>query len=305
MMSLPPPLEPGELIGVFAAASPVQKAMLEAGVEALESFGFSVRLAPGILSQRGYLAGSDQERAASFNALVGDSEVRVLWAARGGYGSGRIIDQLDLDSLGSRPVVGSSDLTALSLALRRRGRTFIHGAMVASDAPPQRAGLGLVLALLTGRTGQGTVLGGGPLRIISGGPAVEVVGTLEGGCLSLLAAACGTRDQLVAQDAICLIEEVNERPFRIDRMLQQLKLSGAFEGVRAVIFGEMPGCEQEGLSLDEVLVDVLGDLDVPLLSGLPTGHVEQTPHHPMPHGRRARITNDRLLLVEPVVDLGS
>jgi muramoyltetrapeptide carboxypeptidase len=298
------PLRPGETIGVFAPASPLHLPMLEAGIEMIENYGFRVRRAPDLDARHHYLAGTDAQRAAAFNTLVQDPDVRLLWAARGGYGTARILDRLDLPALGGRAVVGSSDLTALSLCLRRRGFPFIYGAMVASSAPLQRAGLGLLLALLTGRTARGTVLGGAPLRQIHGAPVQELRGRLEGGCLSLLAAAAGTRERLDARGAICILEDTNESPYRIDRMLLQLRRSGCLRGARAFIFGEMPGCQQhpeQGYHLDAVLRDALGDLDLPIFVDLPTGHVARAAHHPLPFGAHARLVEDRLLLDEAIV----
>ncbi len=301
----PAPLRPGDTIGVFAPASPIQRPMLDAGVALLETRGFAVRVARGIDDRRRYLAGDDAARAAGFAELAGDPEVRVLWGARGGYGCGRIVDRLDLGALAGRPVVGSSDLTAISLALRRRGSTFLHGAMVASEPPLQRAGIDLVLDLLTGTRGAGFEIGRTTLRTVVEGGDEAVEGVLEGGCLSLLAAAAGTPDALLAAGAICVMEDVGERPFRIDRMLVQLRRAGCLDGVRAVVFGEMPGCSQnadQGYELDEVLADCLGDLGVPILAGLPVGHVVSAPHFPVPMGLRARLEGGRLVLDEALVE---
>ncbi|MAE70137.1 MAG: LD-carboxypeptidase [Gemmatimonadetes bacterium] len=298
-------LRPGDTIGVFAPASPVQRPMLEAGVALLESRGFKVRPASAIYGRHRYLAGTDDERAGAMNEMLRDPEVRVLWAARGGYGCGRIVERLDLDLLGDRFMVGCSDLTALSLALRRRGAPFIHGAMVASEPPPQRAGLDLALALLSGKRGPGSPIADQPLRVIANPPQSPVEGVLEGGCLSILAAAAGTPNALRAAGALCVIEDTGERPYRIDRMLLQLRRSGCLDGVKALIFGEMPGCAQPNdtsYSLDDLLRDCLGDLGVPILAGLPAGHVENAPHAPVPLGFRATLTGGRLVLAEPVVE---
>ncbi len=298
-------LRPGDTIGVFAPSSPIQRPMLEAGVALIESRGFKVRLASAIYGRHRYLAGTDAERAEALNGLLHDPEVRVLWAARGGYGCGRIIDRLDLNILGDRFVVGCSDLTALSLALRRRDAPFIHGAMVASESPLQRAGLDLALALLSGKRGAGSPIADQPLRVIANPSSAPIEGVLEGGCLSILAAAAGTPNPLRTAGALCVIEDAGERPYRIDRMLLQLRRSGCLDDVKALIFGEMPGCAQPhdgSYSLDDLLEDCLGDLGVPILAGLPAGHVESAPHAPLPLGFRARLTGGRLVLAEPVVE---
>lgn len=295
----PRPIEPGDTIGVFAPASPIQGPMLDAGVEHLRSLGYQVRVADDITARHRYLAGDDERRLGEWNALVDDPDVRLLWAARGGYGSGRLLEGTHWAALERDPrlIVGCSDITALHLGFRSRGLVALHGPMVASDGAADRAGLAEVLRIAGGVWPPAPLP---PLRVV-----VEAEGAVEGpvvgGCLSLVAAAVGTPEGLAADGAIVFLEDQNERPYRLDRMLEQIRRSGVLRDARAVVFGEMPGCVQhaeQGYGLDDVLRALLCDLGIPVLAGLPSGHVSSGLHRTIALGCRARVSGDTLELLE-------
>jgi muramoyltetrapeptide carboxypeptidase len=287
---LPAPLRRGDLVGVCAPAGPVDPDALRRGVDELVALGFEVRLAPGVLARTGFTAGSAERRAADLRLLLEDDDVRAVVCARGGAGAGRVVARLDVELVreGSKLLLGYSDVTFLHLAYARAGVVSLHGPMAArelADAAYDRDSLWHAL------TGEGDPYHSseGELAVLRRG---EAEGVLRGGCLSILAAAAGTPWALgTDEDTILFLEDVDERPYRIDRMLGQLRASGAFASVRGVVFGEMPGClpdQDAGYSLSSVLLEALEGLDVPVALGLASGHTTR-PAVTLPLGVCARL----------------
>lgn len=284
----PPALKEGDLIGVCAPAGPVDQALLDRGVAELRSLGFEVRLADGVLARTGFTAGPARGRLEDLRTLFSDEKVAGIVCARGGSGSGWLLPHLDASFLLARPkvFVGYSDITLLHLYLNRLGLTTFHGPMVArefAEATYDRVGF------LWAVTGRGRPFASQDLRVLRRGRAE---GRLRGGCLSLLAAAAGTPWALdAAEDTILFLEDVDEPPYRVDRLLFQLRASAALGGVRGIVFGEMKGCtpsRSEDCSLADVILAALDGLDLPIAFGLPSGHAE-APCVTLPLGVRARL----------------
>lgn len=278
MPSLKPrALRPGDLVGVAAPAGPVDEERLARGVAELEMLGFATRVAPGVLDRQGFTAGTVETRLEQLEGLVADPDVAAIACARGGAGAGRLLTRLDPSGLRThlKPLVGYSDITWLHLALGRLGVVSLHGPMVArelaaGDAAYHRESLWHAL------TGEGDpyVSQPGDLHPLRRG---EARGVLRGGCLSILAAAAGTPWSLQTggQPTVLFLEDVDEPPYRIDRMLLQLRESGGFDGVRGIVFGEMKGCRpgpEADYALEEVLLEALRGVDVPVAFGFPSGH---------------------------------
>lgn len=300
-------MRPGEVLGVVAPAGPVDEERLRRGVAELEGLGFAVRLGEGVLDRHHFAAGSWQARLRQIESLVRDPEVRAIVAARGGAGLLHLLPHLDLGPLRAdpRPVVGYSDLTLLHQALACQGLTSLHGPMVARELAEGEAAYDRD-SLWAGLTGEGDpVRSRGLITVVPG----EAEGVLRGGCLSLLVACAGTDWALrtAAEPTILLLEDVDERPYRVDRMLRQLRLSGAFAGVRGVVFGPMAGCdadEDEGYRLLDVVREALEGFRGPVASGVPSGHRAQ-PMTTLPLGLPARLSCTReagqLEILEPAV----
>jgi muramoyltetrapeptide carboxypeptidase len=270
-------LRPGDVVGVPAPAGPVEAERLDAGVAELRALGFEVRAANGVLERRGFTAGDGGLRLRQLHELFADPEVRAIVCARGGAGTLHLLPQLDerLLSRCPKPLVGCSDVTALHQVLAHLGIPSLHGPMVAGDLAggEDRYDRASLWSALTGE-GDPWTSPPGSLTALRAGAAS---GVLRGGCLSLLAALAGTRWGLDTgrEDTLLLVEDVNERPYRVDRMLRQLRLAGSFAGVRGVVFGQMPGCDagaQDGYTLEDVVREALFGLDVPVAWGLATGH---------------------------------
>jgi len=292
MAAKPRALRPGDVVGVAAPAGPVDGERLERGAAELRALGFTVRVEEGVLDRRGFTAGSLQTRVEQLHRLFADPDVAAIVCARGGAGAGRLLDRLDADLLrrNPKPLVGYSDVTFLHLFLARLGHVSLHGPMAARELAEgerayDRASLWHALS------GEGVPYASDPDELLPLRPG-RAEGVVRGGCLSILAAAAGTRWALpTGEDSILFLEDVDEPPYRIDRMLLQLRASGALDGVRGVVFGDMKGCSprlDEDYTLEEVLLEALGDLELPVALGLSSGHTA-SPNLTLPLGVRARL----------------
>lgn len=267
---------------------------LQAGVVELEALGFAVRLGEGVLDRQGFTAGSLERRLTQLEGLLTDPEVAGVVCARGGAGAGRLLTRLEAASLRThaKPLLGYSDVTWLHLALGRLGVVSLHGPMAArelADGEPAYHRESLWHAL----TGEGDPFVSAPehLHTLRTGSAE---GVLRGGCLSILAAAAGTPWALRpgGEPTVLFVEDVDEPPYRVDRMILQLRASGALDGVRGIVFGEMRGCApgaEADYSLEEVLLEALAGLAVPVAFGLSSGHTTR-PNVTLPLGVAARLT---------------
>ncbi len=265
----------------------------------LRGWGLDVRVPPAVGAGRTgelpWLAGGDAERAAQLTEAWTDPDVRAVWAARGGSGTHRTLDLLDwplLAAAGPRLFVGFSDLTALHDAVAvRLGAATLHGPVVTQlgEAPPQALSATRAAVL----DAAGSVLQG--TGVLPG----MAEGLLVGGNLTVLAAGAGTALQRPAAGGIALLEDVDEVPFRLDRVVTQLLRSGWFDGVRGVALGQFTRCGDPGL-VRLLLHRRLAPLGVPVVEGLPIGHVAE--NAPVGLGVPARLDGAAgTLVVEPAV----
>lgn len=276
---------PGARVRVVAPAGPVRdRAGFDAGL-ALLGQRFQVELDPGVRAAAGYLAGEDARRADELQRALDDAEARVVIAARGGFGTTRILDRLTYDGFAASPkwIVGSSDVTALLVDLWARLRvTTIHGPMVERLARAPGTDAEELLALVEGR---GWTAPAG-LRSVRDGAAT---GPLIGGNLTILAHLVGTIEASVTDGAILFLEEVGEQTYRVDRALVQLARAGWLDGVRGIVLGEFTDCGAgaDGGSVDDLLAERLGALPVPVARSYPAAH--GTRNHPFVHGGRVEL----------------
>jgi muramoyltetrapeptide carboxypeptidase len=272
----PPALKPGDTVGVIAPASNIKRDRLEAGLNRLRAMGYRTSVLPSIFDEDLYFAGSVERRTRELEEMFARPEVRAVVCARGGYGTNYLLEAIDLERLRSHPkiFVGYSDVTTLLTYFADcLGMVTFHGPMVAKDfAHPGGVHVPSWEAALGGSPGwsAGT---SSTLKVLVEGSAE---GILYGGCLSMLVASIGTPYEIRTGGTILFLEDIAVKPFQIDRMLMQLKLSGKLEGVRGIVFGEMLDCVQtkdQPYSLEQVIRRVVGDLGVPIASGLRSGHV--------------------------------
>ncbi len=270
-------LRPGDTVRLVSPAGPPPPEAVKRGEELFTGWGLDVEYAPHALDSYGYLAAPDADRLDDLNNALGDPSVRAVICTRGGYGVQHIVDGVDVQAVREdpKPVVGFSDITGLQLWLwQHAGLATVHGPMAAwrDDRTGPGSAESLRAALLS--TDQITVTRD------PGQPAADVEvpgtasGTLLGGNVSLLAAAAGCRELPGLRGAIVFLEDVGEAPYRLDRMLTQLRRSGAFDGVAGFALGQWTDCDGDPgtWTVSEMLHDRLGDLGVPILGGLPLGH---------------------------------
>lgn len=302
-MLKPPRLRSGARVALVSPAGPSTPEKIEAALARCRGFDLEPVLAPSARERLAYLAGPDEARLTDLQAALEDPSVDAVWAIRGGYGTMRLLRHLDLEPLVRRPkaFLGFSDNTALHLALARAGLVSFHGPHAGGAFPP--------LAEACFRAVLFEPAPAGPLptgteevpRTLVGGVAE---GELIGGNLALLAALCGTPWALRARGRILVLEDIGEAVYRVDRMLVQLALSGALEGVAGIAFGRFSETPQAdpARGLEAVLAEWAQSLGVPAVMGLPFGHVDE--NWTLPFGVRARLDADAatLRLLEPAVE---
>ncbi len=309
-----PALQKGDTIGIVAPASAMDQASAMRAVENIVRRGYKVKLSDGYLKSRGYLAGEDKMRAAELNAFFADPSVKAILCLRGGYGSPRILDRLKYDAIRKNPkiLVGYSDITAILNGIHSKtGLIVFHGPMA------KEFSIGQGLTPYTEKyfwpafTPESELFddwgGAGPrgrkyLKTISGGKAE---GVLVGGNLSVLACTIGTPYETRSDDCILFLEDVSEKPFRIDRMLNQLRLSGKLGEYKGVLLGSFTNClplRGSGIGLLDVFDHYFSKLGVPVLSGYAAGH--QGDQVTLPIGARIRLdaTAKKVSLLEAPVE---
>jgi len=276
----PPSLQPGDTVGIVAPASNIKREALEQGCAALRELGYKPFYFDSILEQDLYFAGSVERRARELEAMFARDEVRAIFCARGGYGSNYLLTALDPRTIRSQGKIfmGYSDITTLlTWFADSAGLVTFHGPMVTKDfALSDGVDHASFQAALTGLSQWELALGAdsGVKPLVEG----EAEGVFYGGCLSMLVASLGTPWEIRSEDTILFLEDIFAKPYQIDRMLMQLKLAGKLRAVRGIMFGEMVDCVQtqgQGYTLEEVILRVLGDLNVPIAFGLRSGHVSR------------------------------
>jgi muramoyltetrapeptide carboxypeptidase len=274
-------LRAGDLIGLVSPASPIaDPTRIDKGVRYLESLGYRVEVAPSVLKNHGYLAGTDEERAGDLHAFFRRKEVRAIMCIRGGYGTPRLLRLINYRLIASNPkiFVGYSDLTALQLAIwRRTGLVQFHGPMVGVDmADPMDAFTeGLFWQAVTSTAAAGAI----PIPDPQPAPLTKgkARGRLLGGNLALLVSSMGTRYFPDLRGSLLYLEDIGEEPYRVDRMLFQLLNAGILGDVAGVLTGQFSDCAPKdatkpSFSVDEVFRQMADLTDRPFLTGLPFGH---------------------------------
>jgi muramoyltetrapeptide carboxypeptidase len=275
-MIVPPPAGRGATIGVVATAGAVDPAALERGLAQLRGWGFEVRVGAHVLDRRRYCAGEPRDRVADLEAMFRDPSVAAVLCARGGYGTAQILPLLDPALFTAHPklLCGYSDVSPLLGFLVERCRLVaLHGPMIASEIGKgltERSAERLRSLLLRASA---------PWREATCETLAPGVasGRLVGGCLSSLVALLGTPYAVETANGVLFLEDVAERPYRIDRMLTQLRLAGKLDDVRAVILGSFADCDGRDDTdvAAAVFHDVFRDAPYPVVAGFPAGHLSE------------------------------
>ena len=288
----PRAIGPGDRVAIVATSSPFPRDAFAAGVEELRRLGFDPVFDESVFGRAGYLAGEPEARAGAFVRAVRDPSVAAIIAARGGYGCADLLPLLPADDIARHPklVVGYSDVTALLAFLTRRcGIVAVHGPCVAAGLHAGPAGYDdstFVRALTSGEP-LGVLAAASLDSLVDG----EAFGPLHGGNLTQLAASLGTPYAFEPPTgSVLLLEDVGERPYRVDRLLTQLRLAGVFDRARAVVFGQFPGCDEPDGSVTarDAAARALRGFRGPVVWGLPAGHTTG-PALTLPLGVAARV----------------
>ena len=287
----PPALQRGDTVGIVAPASNIQRELLDAGCTLLRDLGYKPFYFDSIVDRDLYFAGTVERRAREVEEMFVRDDVHAILCARGGYGSNYLLSKLDRRKIVLHPkiFVGYSDITTLLTYFADFARmvTF-HGPMVTKDfAQPQGIDLAAWQSAVSGLSTWDIDVGSGMKPLIEG----TAEGILYGGCLSMLVASLGTPHEIRTENTILFLEDIATKPYQIDRMLMQLKLGGKLKDLKGIIFGEMVDCVQsanQGYTIEEVILRVVGDLGVPIAYGLRSGHVSSR-NITLPIGVRAAL----------------
>lgn len=278
----PPALPRGGTIGVAASSYAPREGWLLRGTKALERAGYRLVMDPQLATRRRFTRREDERRAASFTTLWCDPAVHAVIGGTGGYGAVRMLPYLDPACFRAhpKPFVGYSDITALHLWLMRRAgvRTF-HGPTVDDLIPSTRDPTMASLLAALGTPRPATRLGRGIARVVRPGHAV---GRLTGGNLSLVQQTIGTPYEIDTREAILFLEETRDPMSVLDERLVHLRAAGLLRSVRGVVLGQLSIDRSEEDEFENFLLDLIADLDVPILTDFPAGH--EVPNLTLPLG---------------------
>ncbi len=279
MLRKPERLKQGDKIGIFVPASPVRDSFRQKGMAKLEQLGYEPVEVDRILARQEFVAKPVEENLDDIQHLLDRIDIRALWAARGGYGSNYLLPHLKkLEIEKPKIVIGSSDVSYLLwYMLEHFNMVVFYGPMAFSALAENRVNLGQLQAVLSGTEPEMKIEG----RVLIPGRAR---GILTGGCLSNLVSLIGTPFFPEIRQRILLLEDVNERPYRLDRMLWQLDQIGVFQKIRGLVLGEFPDCfkdDREKESFFSRLGDYLSGVSIPVLVDLPLGHSDSVQTIPL------------------------
>jgi muramoyltetrapeptide carboxypeptidase len=294
-MRVPDLLEPGSRVALVAPSGPLRDtADVQLAIDSARSLGWEPVVGDHVLERDGYLAGSDAHRLADLNRFAADDSIDGMWCIRGGYGAMRLLAELDYDAWRRRPkaLIGYSDVTALHAAIGASAELVTYHGPTARAALTEFSRASLRAAVIDG----GNPCGHAPDAITLHGGRAH--GRLTGGNLALVTSLVGTPYAQSLDGAILVLEDVNEPVYRIDRMLTQLRLSGALERVAGIAFGHFTDLPSEPANeqrpLETVLQEVAERCSVPCLFGIPLGHIAD--QWTVPLGAIAEFDADRKTL---------
>ncbi len=316
MPIIPERLNAGDRLGIIAPASaPPTPETIDSSVAVLERLGFKAKLAPNVRQRSGFLAGSDRDRANDLMGMFTDRNVKAIICVRGGYGTSRLLPLLDYQAIRENPkiFIGYSDITSLHCALLVKSNLVsYHGPMLNSDFVKKdmpHFTLHSFLKTLTEPSAPGSICGGYQKKTVTVLRRGVASGPLVGGNLSLLCASLGTPYQPSFKNRILFFEDLDELPYRFDRMLTQLLNAGLLQQVAGIAIGINAGCEDPKAksakeyrqTVEDVFKERLLRLKVPIVAGLPFGHIPF--NATLPVGAQVTLDGRKgdLLITQPAV----
>ncbi len=288
----PRALRKSDKVGIVAPASNIKRELLEAGCDRLREMGYEPFYFDSIFDRDLYFAGTVERRVQEMEQMFARDDIRAVLCARGGYGANYLLNRLDPAKIVQHPklFVGYSDITApLTCFADNASFVTFHGPMVTKDFALPDGVDPASWYNAVGGAAEWTLGEESGARPLATG---EADGILYGGCLSILVASMGTPHEIRTDGTILFLEDVATKPYQVDRMLMQLKLAGKLKNVRGIIFGEMMDCRQgpdQDYTLEEVVMRVVGGLDIPVAFGLRSGHVSRA-NITLPIGVRAQLS---------------
>ena len=274
-MKIPSPVRKGDSVGLIATARKVSRQELAPAIEILESWGLHVICAPNLFGAYDQFSGTDHERAEDLQWSLSHPDIKAVFCVRGGYGTVKMIDQVDFNPLSEHPkwIIGFSDITVLHNILHQQQINSIHATMpLLFEQGKDNESLSSLQKILWGDS-LAYEIEGHPLNRKG-----SVDGQLVGGNLSILYSLSGTIIDLDTADKILFIEDLNEFLYHVDRMMQNLLKSGKLDRIKALIVGGMIDMQDNpipyGKSAEEIIFDYAEKLNIPSCFGFPAGHVE-------------------------------
>lgn len=295
-LPLPRPVQKGSRLAIVAPSGPFDVEAFQAGVDWLKQ-RYEITHSPGIFSREGYLAGSDSQRLRDLQDAIHDPSIDAILCARGGFGATRLLPQLELNEIAAanKLIVGFSDITALHSLWAKAGVRSLHAPMVAALGRSSET----IREQWTGTLEQPDTPRTWKLESFAGAAKGEIEGPLLGGNLAVLGALNGTPYAPPLAGALLFLEDVGERPYRIDRMLTTLAQAGWLDQIAGLVLGAFtegdPG--PDGVSIEEVMHRHFDGIGIPVLAGFPAGHIDE--NVPLPFGATARIDGDKLIVNAP------
>lgn len=303
---LPKGISPGSTVGIVCPASAANASEVKDFIDLCSVWRVKVKLGRNISRRTGYLSAPDVDRASEFMGFIEDPSIDAVVCARGGYGVMRILPMLDFSSIrqAGKLIMGFSDITALLIAVQQiSGLVSFHGPVASST-----------FNAFTVDSLKTVVDSSDPKRLTFSDQRLTTIrsglaqGRLTGGNLAMIVSTLGTKYEIDTTDSILFLEEINEEPYRVDRMLTQLWLAGKLQSCKGIALGNFRDCESKGTSitgpsftLEQVFEQRIASIGIPVIYGLPVGHVKNK--LTMPIGVRAELdaTNKQLRLLEPAV----
>ena len=271
----PPILQPNDQIRIISPAGTIDPEFIGGAIKVLTGWGFKVTEGESARAEYGRFAGTDEQRLQDLQDALDDTNVKAVLCSRGGYGVARIIDQIDFTGFVSSPkwLIGFSDITILHSAITNLGISSIHGVMAKyfTELPVESEQLQRLKDILTGKF---------PLynfQSQSNNRIGVVQGKLIGGNLSVLMGLRGSRFDLDYQDAILFLEDVGEKPYQIDRMIQNLRFGGVLSQLSGLVLGQFSDCDEDPLmmeSIQESILSAVSGYNYPVCFNFPAGHVD-------------------------------
>ena len=293
-MIIPEFLKPNDRVVILSPSGKIEAQWVEGLKQVLEEYGLVVSVAEHTLCQAGRFAGTDEDRIADLQAAVNDPQVSAIFCSRGGYGLARIIDKIDFSPLKDDPkwVVGFSDITVLHNALSLVGVASIHGIM-AKHITLRAEGLDNLMAMLFGEN-VGYEVASHEMNKVG-----ETSGQLIGGNLSVLYGLRGTPFDLDYEGKILFIEDLSERLYHVDRMIQNLRLGGVFKQIKGLVVGQFTDIDEDDSfpgGVYGVISEAVKDCNIPVCFNFPAGHVDN--NHPLMMGAQysLKVTNEKTIL---------